>query len=243
MLAAVCYSRTMINIVLIEDEKAARDTLHNLLEEYEKERGQSFAISSYVSADEFLAEYHGNCDILFADIEMPGTDGMTAMEQVRRRDPDVIIIFVTGIARLAAQSYSVGALDYILKPAERVPLFAAMDNAMRIMGRRRRVRICVNTSDGEVYLDSAEITYIEVFGHFLVYHTGGEDVTEWATLGKPERQLSSYGFVRCSKSYLVNLKYVEGVDGDEVIVAGDRLKIGRTRYKAFMSALNEYLGG
>lgn len=214
----------MINIVLIEDEKAARDTLHNLLEEYEKERGQSFAISSYVSADEFLAEYHGNCDILFADIEMPGTDGMTAMEQVRRRDPDVIIIFVTGIARLAAQSYSVGALDYILKPAERVPLFAAMDNAMRIMGRRRRVRICVNTSDGEVYLDSA-------------------DVTEWATLGKPERQLSSYGFVRCSKSYLVNLKYVEGVDGDEVIVAGDRLKIGRTRYKAFMSALNEYLGG
>ncbi len=232
----------MINVSVIEDEGEASAALCKLIEEYGAERNQTFAVTVYGSADKFLSACRGGCDIIFADIEMPGTDGMTAMEQVRLRDGNAVIIFVTGIARLAAQGYAIGALDYIIKPVTAAQLRVALDNALRVLARRRRVRVCVNTSDGEVYLNSSEITYIEVFGHFLVYHTGGDDVTEWATLGKPERLLSDCGFARCSKSYLVNLKYVDGVSGDEVSVAGNRLKIGRTRYKAFMSALNEYLG-
>lgn len=233
----------MINLSFIEDQKQAAEKLREMLALYEKERGRKFSVSEYTSADAFLSAYRGGCDVLIADIELPGTDGMTAMRRVRARDSEVIIIFITGIARLAAHGYAVGALDYLLKPVQKVPFFAAMDNAMRLLERRRRVRISVNTAEGEVCLDSSEIAYVEVFGHFLVYHTGGKNVTEWVTLGKPERALAGCGFVRCSKSYLVNLRYVEDVSDGEVQVAGDRLRIGRTRYKAFMAALGEYLGG
>ena len=232
----------MINVTVIEDEKQTADAIISLIEKYGKVRGQAFLVSYYANADEFLRTYRGGCDIFFSDIEMPGTDGITAMTRLRGQDSDAIIIFLTAIARLAVQGYAVSPIDYILKPVEEVPLFSALDNAVRILDRRRCVRVCVHTSDGEVYINSSEITYIEVFGHFLVYHTGSENVTEWATLGKPEKVLTGCGFVRCSKSFLVNLKYVEDVSDGEVCVAGDRLKIGKTRYKSFMSALNEYLG-
>ncbi len=232
----------MINVTVIEDEKQTADCIISMIYQYGKTCGKAFSVAYFANADKFLQSYHSGCDIIFSDIEMPGTDGISAMKRLRERDRDAVIIFITAIARLAVQGYSVSPIDYIVKPVSQAALFSALDNATRVLDRRHNVRVCVNTSDGEVYLDSSEITYIEVFGHFLVYHTGSENVTEWSTLGKPERILSGCGFARCNKSYLVNLRYVEDVIGDEVVVAGDRLKIGRTRYKAFMAALNEYLG-
>ena len=50
-------------------------------------------------------------------------------------------------------------------------------------------------------------------------------------------------FARCSASVLVNLRYVDGLYGDEVSVGGTRIRIGRSRKKEFMTRLNEYLGG
>ena len=237
-----CYTGLMINISIIEDDKKEAKRLHDLLIDYQSEKNCAFFCSVYATADEFLAAYRGGCDVLFVDIELPGTDGMTAMKKLRRQDSVVDIIFVTGLARYATNGYVVGAFDYILKPVERVSLFATLDGVLRRYNRRRIIRVSVNTAEGEIFLDSKQITYIEVFGHFLVYHIGGKQVTEWATLGKPERALAGYGFARCHKSYLVNLRYVEDVIGDEVCVAGKRLKIGKTRYKSFMASLNEYLG-
>lgn len=232
----------MINVGIIEDEIKAATHLKELIELFGKEKEISFAVTVFGSAEQYEARA-GKFDVLFIDIELPGANGMDTARRIRTGDENVIIVFVTNISRMAIEGYGVGAIDYILKPATKAALFSAMSSVMRALDRKRDVRIIVNTPTGETYLSASEIVYVEVFGHSLVYHTGSGDVTEWAALSKPEKVLSGYGFVRCNKSYLVNLRYVTGVSGDEVTVAGVRLKIGKMKSKGFLDVLNKYMNG
>lgn len=232
----------MINVGIIEDENAAAAHLKELIELFGKEKGLSFAITRFATAEEYDARA-GKFDVLFIDIELPGANGMETARRIRESDKNVVIVFVTNISRMAVEGYGVGAIDYILKPATKASLFSAMASVMRALERKRDVQISVGTPTGDVFLAASEIAYVEVFGHSLVYHTGEGDVTEWAPLSKPERILSSYGFVRTGKSYLINLRYVTSVIGDEVTVAGTKFKIGKTKSKSFLDALNKYMNG
>lgn len=62
----------------------------------------------------FQAEF----DVLFLDIEMPRLDGMSAARQIRERDEQVTIIFITNMAQYAIHGYEVGALDFPFEARE-----------------------------------------------------------------------------------------------------------------------------
>lgn len=231
----------MMTVYLLEDDRIVAETIRSLLKDYAKEAGADFKVKLYGTAESLLEGYGAGADILFADIQLPGTDGMSAMRRVRERDPDVSIIFVTALAQLAAEGYSVGALAYLIKPVNRAALFSAVDSAVRLAKRRRHVRICIASPDGDVFADSSEIAFVEIFGHQLVYHTVQGEIREWAPLSKAENALAGCNFSRCHKSFLVNLRFVEDVRGDEVCAAGTWLKIGNTKRTAFLESLHEYL--
>ena len=58
-----------------------------------------------------------------------------------------------------------------------------------------------------------------------------------------EEKLNGMSFKRCNNCYLVNLKYVDGVRKDDLLIAGEVLKISRPRKKEFLQALGTYMGG
>jgi DNA-binding LytR/AlgR family response regulator len=68
-------------------------------------------------------------------------------------------------------------------------------------------------------------------------------ITAYGGLKEREEDLRDQDFARCSASVLVNLRYVNGLYGDEVSIGNERIRIGRTRKKEFMTRLNKYLGG
>ena len=69
----------------------------------------------YNASFEFLEKYHGNYDVIFLDIEMPGSDGL-GCQRNRTKDEAVGIIFVTGMAKYAVEGYAVHTIDFIVKP-------------------------------------------------------------------------------------------------------------------------------
>ena len=48
-------------------------------------------------------------------------------------------------------------------------------------------------------------------------------------------------FFQCNKAFLVNLAYVDGMTGNDIIVGTERIPVSRARKKAFLQAMNEYL--
>jgi DNA-binding LytR/AlgR family response regulator len=92
-------------------------------------------------------------------------------------------------------------------------------------------------------LDIAKISYIESQGHKIMIHTKDDIYNIQGTMKNMEEQLSKYNFFRCNNCYLINLRYVESVQLNVVMVAGEILQISRPRKKPFMEALTDFVGG
>lgn len=231
----------MIKVGIVEDETIAYRRLEELICAFGVEKKKEFSVARYDRGDRFLEEGTHSFDILFLDIDLPGKNGFEIAEKIREKDERVVIVFTTNAASLAVGGYRFRALDYIVKPVEKYSFFLTMQKAVDTIETSRTVQIIVSTGEGLKVLSSDEITYIESLGHNILYHTGGKTYGEWGSLLRPEGDLKNAGFVRVGKSYLVNAKYVDCVSRNEIVVAGETIKLGKGKYKDVLFILSEYL--
>jgi DNA-binding LytR/AlgR family response regulator len=84
---------------------------------------------------------------------------------------------------------------------------------------------------------------VEVSRHQLTYHTAVGNYTAHGTMSQLREQLEPLGFSSCNNCYLINLKYVQRVQGFVVTVNGEELQISHPRKKLFMESLNQYISG
>jgi DNA-binding LytR/AlgR family response regulator len=231
----------MINLAIVEDEDTYAAQLEEFVGKYQAQSGNRFKITRFRDGDEITNGYKGQFDIILMDIEMKLMDGMTAAEEIRKLDQEVVIMFITNMTNYAIRGYQVDALDYVLKP---VSYFAFSQKLERAIGRIRKSNsniITINLPSGVKKLDIDNIFYIESQGHNLNFYTSGGDFTVRARLSDFETQLAQYNFFRSNKGFLVNLKYVDGVENGCCIIAGKQLLISRARKSDFMAALTDYM--
>ena len=233
----------MLSIAIVDDVRSETEYLASFVERYGNENNEKIKIARFKSGFDFLDGYKAVYDAVFLDIEMPDIDGVAAARKLREFDNDIIIIFVTNIAKYAIQGYSVGALDYLLKP----PKYADIKMRMNIISKRKRLNdysIVIPYQGGERKLTSGEIVYVESRGHDIIFHTDGDEILwKGITLKRVESELTEHGFYRCNNCYLVNLRYCTEIKDNSVMVNGEELQISRARKKGFMVALVNALGG
>lgn len=232
----------MVRIAIVEDEELYIDQLTGYLEDYQRETGEELDVTVYRDGDEITARYKAQFHIIFLDIQMKFVDGMSAAEEIRRQDSEVIIIFITSMAQYAIKGYEVGAMDYILKPVSYFAFGQRLSRAITKIRKRSSTYITIPLKGGIQRLDISDIYYIESVGHDLIFHTGKEQYVASLTLKSIEEKLAPYGFFRGNKCYLINLKHVEGVRDRCAIVKGEKLQLSRPRYSEFMQELTRFWG-
>lgn len=235
----------MLKICVLEDEAAQMERMKAYLQKFQSEHADfEYILDAYNNAFDLLEHYKRDVDLLFLDIRVPDMSGMEVARRIREADQNVMIIFVTNLTQYAIEGYSVNAFDYILKPLAYTSFSAKLERALRMLSyRSSNVTLDLKTRDGGRRVSADSITYIEVSNHGILVHVGKEALRQWGTLSKFEDALHDAHFVRCSSSYLVNLKYVQKILGDQVIVGGSSLSISRPRRKEFLNALAQYKGG
>lgn len=233
----------MVKVAVVEDERNYQEQLRTYLRQYEKEYCCPLEITVYSDGDEITENYKCQYDIILLDIKMQFMDGMTAAEKIREMDGQVTIMFITNMTNYAIRGYEVDAMDYILKPITYFAFAKKFDRAVERLGRRRqRSSVTIQVASGVQKLFIDDICYIESNAHILVFHTTKGEYSTYLKMKDMEEALSSYSFFRCNRGYLVNLKYVDGVQDGCAQVGGDSLIISRAKKKEFMAALAEYMG-
>ncbi len=233
----------MLKIAMVEDEKEARESLGKLIRSYFDARGAGdYTINEFQNAVLFLSKQKADHDIVFMDIEMPDFDGLTAAKKLRETDPLVLLVFVTNMRRYATKGYSVDALDFIVKPPTENALFSVLDKARRVLASRTGRDIIIKTAHGMRRVPVSEIRYIEVNRHRLTIHLETDAFEAWGSLKELEAQLPADKFSRCNIGYLISLEHLSGIDGDEVVMGEDRLKISRPKRKEFLADVAAYFG-
>ncbi len=234
----------MIRVAIVEDDEKDSALLERYLAEYGKENGEAFSADVFADPLVFLDKYDASYDIVFMDIELPDMNGMQASARLRKTDEDVMIIFVTNMAQFAVKGYEVDAFDFVIKPVAYNDFAIRLRRALRRLSRRADLGLRVKDYDGSMRIVGiTSVYYIEVADHSLKYHTDAGVTESRGRLDDLEKTLEGKGFFRCNRCYLVNLRYVTSVEGEDLVVAGDRLKIARPRKKEFMKAFAAYYGG
>lgn len=232
----------MIRIAVVEDEAAYTRQLTEYLSRYEAESRESISVATFSDGDEIVERYKSQFDIILMDVEMQFMDGMTAAREIRRLDPEVVIIFITNMAQYAIQGYAVDALDYVLKPVSYFAFSQRLDRAISRMKKRAAHCLTIPVKGGARRLDVSQLYYIESQDHDLIFHTAAGTFISTLTMRDMEERLAENHFFRGNKSYLINLEHVDGVQDGCAVVKGERLHLSRPRRGAFLEALADYLG-
>ena len=206
----------MNRIAIVEDDQGYRDTLFTYIKQYEQERDTAFEATPFEKADDFLAVYNGDYDIILMDIE--------------------------NMAHYAIKGYEVGALDFVLKPIQYLNFANKMDRAMQLVENRGSRPVMIQTGTGVKKIDSRDIFYVEIQNHVLRYHTKQGNFEVRGSLKNVEEELPKGLFAKCSNWCLVGLTHVAEIKDDTVIVEGEELQISRRSKKNFMTALIRSVG-
>lgn len=231
-------------IALIEDNPAEAATIQSYLDHMSSALADPLQVKWFRSGSEFLSAYKPVYDIVLMDIMLPGLNGMDTARHLRTMDKNVVLIFITNMAQYAVKGYEVDAIDFIVKPVL-YPIFTVkIKRALALCVKRQAQDLLLSVSDGMFRTSSSRIKYVETCaGHNLIYHTVDGNLEAIGSLKQVEEQLQGAPFFRCNRCYLVNLAYVEAVQGATVVVDGEELQISRPKRSAFIEALNTYLGG
>ena len=233
----------MYHIAIVEDEKDFSALLVDYLKQYEEERKMECKVSVFNDAESILKNYKKEYDLILMDIEMPGINGMDAAEKIREMDEEVVIMFITNMAAYAIRGYSVGALDFVMKPINYYTFSMKMTRALKRVPKKGMKPIILTLPDGVKKLDAKQIYFVEVQNRMLHYHTDKGEYVVRGTLQSAEKMLSEYSFTKCNHWYLVNLAHVTEVRGQIAMVGGFEVEISRRNKSAFLKELTSYMGG
>lgn len=232
----------MIRIAVVEDERSYVEQITDYLRRYEREEKEELKVTVYRDGDGITAEYKAQFDIIFMDIQMKFVDGMTAAEEIRRSDSEVVIIFITNMTQYAIRGYEVDAMDYVLKPVTYFAFSQKLKKAIARIRNRKMTPVMLQIRGGMARVNAEDIYYVESEGHNLIYHTAGGVYTVSGTIKSAEEALDGKGFCRGNKCYLINLAHVDAIKDKCAVVKGENLQLSRPRLNSFMQALTKYWG-
>ena len=206
---------------------------------------------SAIEAKEILN--NENIDAIFCDINMPDLNGM---DFVKSLSTPPLIVFTTAYSEYAVEGFKVDAVDYLLKPF-------GLDDFKRAANRlqeRLEVRqqepatTIVSSEDDSIFVKTdyrvvkiaiSDIRYIEGMSEYLKIHLESQPkpIVTLLSMNKMEEFLPSH-FMRIHRSYIINLKKIQEVNKNRVIMDSETyLPIGDNYKDAFNDYLNKkFLG-
>ncbi len=234
-----------MRVALVDDNENDRKRLLDYLHQFQEKEGVKMQVTSYNSSLDFLEEYDGGYDVILLDIEMPGMDGMETAKEIRLIDEMAAIIFITNMAQYAIRGYEVNAIDFMVKP---VPYFNFAEKFKRAVNFARREQgknILLNSDEGVIRIAVADIYYLEKDKNknYLVYYTRKGTFRERNTILSVKAKLENHPFAECTSGCLVNLKFVEQVGKDSVVLENGTLPVSRRMRKEFLNSFMKYVGG
>lgn len=231
----------MFRIGICEDERKERNIIMEKAEAFFEKENLHYSIQTYSSGEAILAEIEEEAaafDLILMDIHLGTTNGFETAVKIRELNSRVPIAFLTACRDYAVESYDIGAVGYLLKPLQDEKLFALLSRLTK--GERPR-SLSIKQRGGVRNLDYRDIRYLESSGHRVMIHlSDGNKETIYAKLDELEARMSDERFIRCHKSFLVNMDYVKEAVKDFEMEDGDIVAIRTHGRKEIIKVYQEY---
>ena len=213
----------MIKICIIEDEPEIRKLLRMIVEKQEGFQVVSEAGDFATAISEF-AKYRP--DVAFVDIDLNGDSGLECAKILTELNPKLKVIFATAHSEYMANAFEIYAFDYMVKPfnVERV-----VKTLMRIKGEALKTispeseevvtqpeqhsgKLMIKGKEQVLFVDKKDIIFVERSDNATGIITKDEIYRTSASLSSIEEKLNSQEFMRCHKSYIINISMISKIE-------------------------------
>ena len=234
--------------VIIDDEPLAVDLLKEFVSKIEFLE-LSYTFNNAIDAISIINQ--SNIDLIFLDIEMPHFSGIDFINAI---DKKPLIIFTTAYSNYAVEGFNLGVVDYLIKP---IPFNRFLKSVMRAQQIFTPIAIApvatptlsapeieqdfmfVKAEYENIKLNFSDILFIEGLKDYVKIYTSDNKYTlTLISLIKLENILSSKGFARIHRSYIINIKHIKSIQKNKVLISDKRVPISESYKNAFFERIN-----
>jgi two-component system LytT family response regulator len=219
-----------IRTVIADDEPLARKKLRLLLG---SEPGVQVVAECQDGEQTIGAVRAHKPDLLLIDVRMPDVDGFEVLAKLRS-DEMPVVVFTTAYDQFAVRAFEAHAMDYLLKPFERERLHQVIERARselvkfhnrdlttrildllvnkpepKVESKRTNDRMVIRTGGKVVFLDLAEVDWIEAAANYVKLNVGRESYLLREGISRVSERLDPDRFVRIHRSVIVNVRKIK----------------------------------
>lgn len=232
-----------LNAIIVEDEETSREILRNYIAKY---CPTVQVVGEAAGIEEALVLIRNNkLDLVFLDVEMPYGNAFDLLDKVGNREFETV--FVTAYDHYAIEALNAHASYYLLKPISIDELIKAVDYVTNIKEKEDSLqqqvlepvnaqvsgKITIPLQQGFEVLNIEDILYCKADDNYTHIYVGNKKKLVSKTLKYFDDILSSKGFARVHKSYLVNVntivEYKKGKGGSVVLNNGKEIMVAASR--------------
>lgn len=181
-------------------------------------------------------------DIIFLDVVMPFFNGIEVAGEIRKTDTFVKIVFLTSSPEYAVDSYTVKANNYLLKPIDDTKLYQCLNELSMELASIQKM-ILIKCSNAVHKIPISDIEYAEAQNKHTIFTLRNSQPLESVETFylHEDKLLLTDGFVKCHRSYIVNINYIDTYTAKEIRMrSGYRIPISRTYHSDFENAYFSY---
>ena len=230
--------RRKYNVLIVDDEFLAR----KLLSEYVSKIDFLELIDTCPDATKAMEVLNNqNIDILLLDIQMPDISGMEMLKLINNKPA---VILTTAYSEYAVDAFSIGVVDYLLKPFDYARFLQAINKAVNLKSKNQDSSEISNDymmikADYKLYkVNYDDLLFIEGQHEYVTFPTKTKRITALYSLKNLEDTLPKDKFVRTHKSFIVSIRNIEDIDKANVTVAGNKIPVGASYRDALIERLS-----
>ena len=224
-----------MNCVIVDDEPLAREGLTDFVEDVDF-LSLSGTCENPVQLTSFL-ETHA-VDLIFLDIRMPKMSGLDFLK-IAKNPP--MVILTTAFPNYALESFQLNVLDYLLKPITFERFFLAVNKAKdyhrlltsslpALHEKQEIAREYFFIRCGSKYerIFFEDVLYVESMQNYVNIFTEKGKYTTLINLKSLEKNFDSESFLRVHKSYMVAIRKIDKIEGNEIFIQSLRIPLSRS---------------
>jgi DNA-binding LytR/AlgR family response regulator len=214
----------MATCLIVDDEPLSRDVLRKYIHEVKDLQ----LIGECGDASEATQQLNKiRVDMIFLDINMPGLSGISF---ARSLTTSPLIIFTTAYPEHAVEGFELDATDYLVKPYSFERFLKSVNRAFEKLQEMSdpatsQGKILVKADKKLYALQYSELLFIEGLGDYIQIHTGKKTLVVHDTIKNFLASLPEQEFMRIHKSYVINLKRIEYIEGNQVRIGEHSLPV------------------
>ncbi|WP_424767429.1 LytR/AlgR family response regulator transcription factor [Paenibacillus sp. sgz302251] len=207
-------------VIVVDDNE---DSL-NIIQFYIEQLPDFLIVDKCKNGEELIDSIMANePDVVLLDINMPKLNGMDAIRSCLKIKSDLLFIFITSYDEYAVQAFELSAVDYIVKPIEKMRLYTALEKVKKIRSSAQRQvqqrndklqRIYIKDNSDYYYIPLQDIIMIEKVGGKCEIYTQDKKYTTTENIGDVSKHLPEDLFFLSHRSYIVNLSKITHISAN-----------------------------